>query len=95
VPRQRIAGGRAISYEAALLNLATLGAIFGRLGIWERRVLLLAAVGDLSLAAIVEECARRWPWRTQAWTLYRVRSDLRDARSRLEDLLRRRGMLET
>lgn len=93
VPRQRIDGGRRGGAEERMARLTTLGMILGRLGTWERRTLLLACCGDLSLPAIASECARRWPRRAVPWSQYRVRSDLEAARDRLEKLLRRAGLL--
>lgn len=94
VPRQRVDGGTKGGTETRLAELATLGTILSRLGVWERRLLLLVAPGDLSLDRVEAECRRRWPWRAEPWSLYRIRGDLGAAREKLEKLLRRRGLLE-
>lgn len=95
VPAGLVMGGRKVgARERQLANVATLGVLVGKLKTWERRVLLLYATRAYSLEALTEECARRWPRRLDGWSLYRVRSDLRDARQALERQLRRAGMLE-
>lgn len=94
VPRQRIDGGRRGGTEERLASLATIGTLLARLGLWEKRTLLLYAPGDLSLERMVDDCVARWPRRDEPWTIYRVRADLRAAREKLERMLQQRGLLE-
>lgn len=90
-----LAGPRDVgARERQLADVATLGVLIGKLGVWERRVLMLYATKGFSLETLAEECARRWPRRLGGWSRHRVRMDLRDARQALERRLRRAGLLE-
>lgn len=93
VPRQRIDGARHRAIEDCHVDFATLGTLLGMLPIWERRLLLLVAPGNLSLARVEGECRKLWPWRSHPWSQYRIRADLHSARARLEKILGRRGLL--
>lgn len=93
VPRSSFTGGRRDGRERALNAMTSLGIYLSKLGIWERRTLLLYATQSYSLDDLAQECAQRWPRRAESWSLWRVRCDLREARVRLERELRRAGVL--
>jgi len=95
VPRSAMGSrGRRDGLERVLNTMASLAIYLGKLGIWERRVLLLYSTGAYSIPELAQECARRWPRRSDGWAVHRVRGDLASARVRLERELKRADVLE-